>query len=61
METTTDFAKYLTKFFTEYLVGERGASSHTVRSYSDTFTLVLTYIFSAGENHCHLPVKTTTI
>ena len=24
METTTDFAKYLTRFFTEYLVGERG-------------------------------------
>jgi len=44
METTTDFAKYLTKFFTEYLVGERGASSHTIRSYSDTFTLVLTYM-----------------
>ena len=44
METTTDFAKYLTKFFSEYLVGERGASSHTIRSYSDTFTLVLTYM-----------------
>jgi integrase/recombinase XerD len=44
METATDFAKYLTKFFSEYLVGERGASSHTIRSYSDTFTLVLTYM-----------------
>jgi site-specific recombinase XerD len=44
MKTTTDFAKYLTRFFTEYLVGERGASSHTIRSYSDTFTLVLTYM-----------------
>ena len=44
METATDFAKYLTKFFTEYLVGERGASSHTIRSYRDTFTLVLTYM-----------------
>ena len=44
METATDFAKYLTKFFTEYLVGERGVSSHTIRSYSDTFTLVLTYM-----------------
>ena len=44
MEITTDFAKYLTKFFTEYLVGERGASSHTIRSYSDTFTLVLTHM-----------------
>ena len=44
METATDFAKYLTKFFAEYLVGERGASTHTIRSYSDTFTLVLTYM-----------------
>lgn len=44
METTTDLAKYLTRFFTEYLVGERGASSHTIRSYSDTFTLVLAYM-----------------
>ena len=44
MKTATDFAKYLTRFFTEYLVGERGASSHTIRSYRDTFTLVLTYM-----------------
>lgn len=44
METTTDFAKYLTRFFTEYLVGERGGSSHTIRSYRDTFTLALTYM-----------------
>lgn len=44
METATDFAKYLTRFFTEYLVGERGVSTHTIRSYSDTFTLVLTYM-----------------
>jgi len=44
MKTTTDFAKYLTRFFTEYLVGEMGASSHTIRSYRDTFTLALTYM-----------------
>lgn len=44
METITDFAKYLTRFFTEYLVGERGASSHTIRSYSETFTLLLTFM-----------------
>lgn len=44
METTTDFAKYLTRFFTGYLVGERGASTHTIRSYSEIFTLVLTYM-----------------
>lgn len=44
METSTDFARYLTKFFSNYLVGERGASTHTIRSYSNTFTLLLTYM-----------------
>ena len=44
MATTTDLAKYLTRFFTEYLVGERGASPHTIRSYGNTFSLVLDYM-----------------
>lgn len=41
---TTDFAKYLTRFFTEYLVGERGASIHTIRSYSNTFSNLLAFM-----------------
>jgi len=41
---TTDFAKYLTKFFSEYLVGERGASTNTIRSYSNTFTYLLAFM-----------------
>jgi integrase/recombinase XerD len=41
---TTDFAKYLTKFFSEYLVGERGASTNTIRSYSNTFTHLLAFM-----------------
>jgi integrase/recombinase XerD len=41
---TTDFAKYLTKFFSEYLVGERGASPNTIRSYSNTFTHLLAFM-----------------
>lgn len=41
---TTDFAKYLTKFFSEYLVGERGSSAHTIRSYSNTFTHLLVFM-----------------
>lgn len=41
---TTDFAKHLTRFFTEYLIGERGASSNTIRAYSNSFTLFLTYM-----------------
>lgn len=41
---TTDFAKYLTKFFSEYLVGERGASTNTIRSYGNTFTHLLAFM-----------------
>jgi integrase/recombinase XerD len=44
---TTDFAKHLTKFFSEYLVGERGASSNTIRAYSNTFTQLLTFMDEA--------------
>ncbi|MDR2121409.1 MAG: site-specific integrase [Tannerella sp.] len=40
----TDFAKYLTSFFVEYLSGERGVSPNTIRSYSNTFTLLLGYM-----------------
>jgi site-specific recombinase XerD len=39
-----DFAKHLTAFFTDFLSGERGVSSHTIRSYSHTFTLFLNYM-----------------
>lgn len=41
---TTDFAKHLTQFFYEYLVGERGASSNTIRAYSNTFTQLLIFM-----------------
>ena len=32
-----DFAKYLTRFFTSYLSGERGLSQNTIRAYGNTF------------------------
>lgn len=41
---TTDFATYLTRFFSEYLIGERGASRNTIRSYSDTFKHLLAFM-----------------
>ena len=44
MEKITDFAKYLTLFFTEYLVLERGVSKNTIRSYGDTFSLVIEFM-----------------
>jgi site-specific recombinase XerD len=47
---TTDFAKHLTAFFTEYLVAERGASFHTIRAYSNTFMLLLNYM----DKHEHI-------
>jgi site-specific recombinase XerD len=42
--TTTDFAKYLTKYFTEHLVLEKGASHNTIRAYSNTFVLLLAFM-----------------
>lgn len=42
-----DFAKYLTRFFTEYLSGERGASQNTVRAYGNAFALFLDFMEKA--------------
>lgn len=40
----TDFADYLESFFSCYLTGERGASKHTIRSYRDTFVLLIDFM-----------------
>lgn len=40
----TTFAKYLTQFMVNYLVGERGYSRHTVSAYRDTVILFLLYM-----------------
>lgn len=40
----TDFAGYLESFFTDYLAGEQGVSKHTIRSYRDTFILLIDYM-----------------
>lgn len=40
----TDFAKYLESFFNDYLASEQGVSKHTVRSYRDTFVLLIDYM-----------------
>jgi site-specific recombinase XerD len=37
----TDFAKHLTDYLSSYLPGQRGMSTHTIRSYRDTFSLFL--------------------
>lgn len=41
---TTDFAKYLTNFFTNYLAGEREASPNTIRAYRDTFVQLICFM-----------------
>lgn len=40
----TNFAKYLTQFMVNYLVGERGYSRHTVSAYRDSVILFLLYM-----------------
>jgi site-specific recombinase XerD len=44
METYKDIAVCIEKYFTDYLVKERGVSAHTMRSYRDTFILLLEYM-----------------
>lgn len=39
----TNFAKYLTNFFTTYLVGQRNVSRNTILAYRDTFKLLLKF------------------
>lgn len=41
---TTDFAKYLSAFLTNYLVGERNYSRHTILAYKDTFVQFITFM-----------------
>jgi len=43
----TDFAEYLESFFTDYLGAEQGVSKHTIRSYRDTFILLIDYMSDA--------------
>ncbi len=39
----TDFAKYLTEFLSVYLAKQKNASKNTIRSYRDTFKILLHY------------------
>lgn len=43
MSKPTDFAVHLTAFLGAYLPGQVGASTNTVKSYRDTFTLFIKY------------------
>jgi len=39
----TDLAKTLTRFLSEYLAGQRNLSTNTIKSYRDTFKLILLF------------------
>jgi len=43
MKKVTDFANYLTLFFTAYLVGVRNLCENTIMSYRDSFRLLLLF------------------
>ena len=42
----TDFAYYLSSFFTKYLPHQCGLSPNTVSSYRDTFLLLFSYLMN---------------
>ena len=44
MNKPTDFARSLADYFTNYMAGQRNLSVNTIRSYRDTFCLLLTYL-----------------
>lgn len=45
----TDFATHLTAFLTTYMADQRNASPNTIRSYRDTFVLLLRYLRDARD------------
>lgn len=44
MDKITDYAKLLTKYFSNYLLVEREVSHNTIRSYNNTFSLLLVFM-----------------
>ena len=53
----TDFAKYLTEFLSVYLPSQKNVSKNTIRSYRDTFKLLINY-YKEVEN---IPVERLTL
>jgi site-specific recombinase XerD len=49
----TDFARYLSAFLSTYLPGVRNVSTNTIRSYRDTYRLLLVYF----KNQLGVPVE----
>ena len=53
----TDFAKYLTEFLSAYLPTQKNVSKNTIRSYRDTFKLLIIYCQEMKK----LPVERMTL
>jgi len=57
MKKITDFANYLTRFFSEYLAGIRNLSKNTIMAYRDTYRLLLLFCHEV----CSIPPEKLTI
>ena len=53
----TDFAYYLTRYFTSHLADGRNVSQNTIKSYRDTFKLLLLYF----QNTLNIPIRKIAI
>ena len=58
MTATANFAALLTRYFTQRLIQQRSASPHTIRSYRDTFHLLLLFAkTSLGKEPSQLTIE----
>jgi site-specific recombinase XerC len=58
MTSTVNFATLLTRYFTQRLIKQRSASPHTIRSYRDTFHLLLLFAkTSLGKEPSQLTIE----
>lgn len=53
MKQPTTFAKHMSRFLGDYLTNERGASRNTVKSYSQTFVLLINYLHDVKNIDVH--------
>lgn len=53
MKQPTTFAKHMSRFLGDYLTNERGASSNTIKSYSQTFILLINYLHDVKNIDIH--------
>lgn len=58
---TTDFSEYISEYLKDFLLNEKGLSENTIRSYRDSFFLLLTFLEEKKKHSIHrLYVKDIT-